>query len=252
MTALDVFGLAAGYGTSRVLDGVSFTAHGGQKVAIVGPNGVGKSTLVKVMLGLLPAARGRVSLDGQPLTAQPHRVAYVPQRAEIDWDYPATTAELVAMAASPRHGMGWLRRASTTAAPALSRVGLLAEADRPIGELSGGQRQRALLARALLRNADLIVLDEPLAAIDRTSEAVIWTELDRLAADGALVLVVHHDLGAVRTHFDACLLLGPGSALYGPAARVLTSPALARAYGRGVAMDGDENGSAAHAVRRAV
>lgn len=235
MTTLDVFGLSAGYGAARVLDGVSFSARGGQRVAIVGPNGVGKSTLVKVMLGLVPAARGRVTLDGRSIAAQADRVAYVPQRAEIDWDYPATTAELVAMGVTPRHGLGWLRRPEIVAREALARVGLQAQAHCPIGELSGGQRQRALLARALLRDADLIVLDEPLAAVDRTSELVIWSELTRQSTAGALVIVVHHDLAAARSQFDACLLLAPGAALFGPPGDVLKPSALHRAYGRNLA-----------------
>ena len=232
MNKLDVYGLSAGYGATRVLDGISFAAQGGQMVAVVGPNGVGKSTLVKVMLGLLPAARGRCTFDGQPIARQPERLAYVPQRVEIDWDYPATTAEVVAMAATPRHGFGWLRRPREVAASALEVMGLQELADRPIRELSGGQRQRALLARALLRKPDLIVLDEPMAAIDIASEAVIWTELERHAAAGGLVIVVHHDLASVQERFDACLLLAAGSAVYGPPSRVLNAPTLQRAFGR--------------------
>ena len=250
MDKLDVFGLSAGYGPTRVLDGISFAAHGGQMVAIVGPNGVGKSTLVKVMLGLVPTARGRATFAGAPIPAQPQRLAYVPQRSEIDWDYPATTAELVAMAMTPRHGLGWLRRPVQAAAPALASVGLEAEANRPIRELSGGQRQRALLARALLRQPDLIVLDEPMAAIDRPSEAVIWGELKRQAAAGALVLVVHHDLASVQQRFDACLLLARGSALYGPPARVLNPSALERAYGCCVATPENDDADPARTVRR--
>lgn len=250
MTLLDVFALSAGYGAQRVLHGVSFAAHGGQRVAIVGPNGVGKSTLVKVMLGLMPAARGRVTLDGMAVAEQPRRVAYVPQRAEIDWDYPATTAELVAMGLSPTHGMGWMRNPARRAAPALERVGLQAQAGTPISELSGGQRQRALLARALLRGADMIVLDEPMAAVDQASETVIWDELTREAEAGVLVLVVHHDLEAVRHHFDACLLLAQGSALYGPPQQVLQPLALERAYARGAAPKEIEIDTAASAVRR--
>jgi len=250
-TRLDVDGLSAGYGAERVLDGVSFRAVGGQRVAVVGPNGVGKSTLVKVMLGLLPASRGRVTLDGLPLAAQPQRVAYVPQRAEIDWDYPATTGELVAMGVCPRHGLGWMRKPCTVAADALEQVGLQAQARTPIRELSGGQRQRALLARALLRRADLMVLDEPLAAVDRASEAVIWAELARQSAAGVLVLVVHHDLEAAAARFDACLLLAPGAALFGPPETVLAPEALRRAYGRPVATLGGGHEHTASAVRRA-
>lgn len=250
MTLLDVFALSAGYGAERVLHGVSFAAHGGQRVAVVGPNGVGKSTLVKVMLGLMPASRGRVTLDGAPVAAQPQRVAYVPQRSEIDWDYPATTAELVAMGRTPAHGLGWMLNPVRRAAPALARVGLEAQAGTPISELSGGQRQRALLARALLRGADMIVLDEPLAAVDQASETVIWNELTREAEAGVLVLVVHHDLEAVRQRFDACLLLAPGSALYGPPQEVLQPLALDRAYACGTAHKENEIDIAASPVRR--
>jgi ABC-type Mn2+/Zn2+ transport system ATPase subunit len=250
-STLDVFGLSAGYGAERVLDGVSFQAHGGQRVGIVGPNGVGKSTLLKVMLGLVPSARGRVTLDGTALTAQPWRIAYVPQRAEVDWDYPTTCAELVAMGVTPRHGFGWLRRPGRIAAEALERVGLQAQSAQPIRELSGGQRQRALLARALIRRADLLVLDEPLAAVDRASEEVIWNELAREAANGRVVLVVHHDLSVAAAQFDACLLLARGSARFGPPASVLAPETLSRAYGRPLFATGALHGPAAPAVRRA-
>ena len=227
---LEVAGLSAGYGTARVIDNVSFACAGGQMVGIVGPNGVGKSTLVKVMLGLVATARGHVWLDGVPLVRQPRRVAYVPQRADIDWDYPTTAAELVAMGSTPRHGLGWLTKPVARAAEALERVGLRSQAGVPISELSGGQRQRVLLARALQRRADVIVLDEPFAAVDMASESVIWRELGCLRDAGKLLLVVHHDIASARERFDACLLLAPGSAVYGPPAAVLASAALQRAY----------------------
>lgn len=227
---LEVGSLSASYGAARVIDNVSFGAGGGQLIGIVGPNGVGKSTLVKVMLGLVPAARGQAVLDGVPLARQSRRVAYVPQRAELDWDYPTTTAEMVVMGSTPWHGLGWLTRPVQRAAAALDRVGLSAQAKLPIAELSGGQRQRALLARALHRDADVIVLDEPFAAVDMASEAVIWRELARLRDAGKLLLVVHHDVVSARERFDACLLLAPGSAVFGPPEAVLAPGALERAY----------------------
>lgn len=229
-TKLEVIGLSAGYGAERVIDHVSFATPAGRLVGIVGPNGVGKSTLVKVMLGLVPTARGQVLLDGMPLLRQPARVAYVPQRVDIDWDYPTTAAELVAMGSTPRHGLGWLTRPVARAADALARVGLTAQAEVPIAELSGGQRQRALLARALQRHADVVILDEPFAAVDMASEAVIWRELASLRAAGKLVLVVHHVVASARDHFDDCLLMAPGSAVFGPPSAVLAPVALDRAY----------------------
>lgn len=229
-TRLEVVGLSASYGAARIIDSVSFAASGGQLVGIVGPNGVGKSTLVKVMLGLVPAARGHAWLDGAPLANQPQRVAYVPQRAEIDWEYPTTAAELVAMGSTPRHGLGWLIKPLARAADALARVGLSAQAKMPIAELSGGQRQRVLLARALQRQADVIVLDEPFAAVDMASESVIWRELAALRDAGKLLLVVHHDVVSARERFDTCLLLAPGSAVYGPPSAVLAPAALQSAY----------------------
>jgi ABC-type Mn2+/Zn2+ transport system ATPase subunit len=230
---LEVAGLSAGYGAQRVIDDLSFSVASGRLVGIVGPNGIGKSTLVKVMLGLVPAARGHALLDGMPLARQPARIAYVPQRAEIDWDYPATVAELVAMGSTPRHGLGWTWRPAARAAGALARVGLEACSGLPIRELSGGQRQRALLARALQRRADVVVLDEPFAAVDMPSEAVIWRELVALRDAGAIVLVVHHDLQTARERFDACLLLGHRTAMFGSPADTLAPGAVQRAYGIG-------------------
>jgi len=130
-------------------------------------------------------------------------------------------------------------------------VGLQAQANCPIGELSGGQRQRALLARALQRNAQVMVLDEPLAAVDRASEGVIWNELTRQSEAGTLVIVVHHDIAAARAQFDACLLLAPGAALFGPAEEVLAPAALERAYGCTIDVKGELHGHPAPVVRRA-
>lgn len=227
---LEARAVRTGYPGREVVREAAFTLVGGQLLGVAGANGAGKSTLVKALAGVLPMA-GTLLLDGRPLRAQPRRLAWVPQAAEVDWGFPATTAELVAMGATPCHGLGWLTRPARRALPALERVGLAQHAALPIAALSGGQRRRALVARALLRAADVLLLDEPFAGLDEASEQVLWREIERERQAGRAVLLVHHDLQALRTRADAVLWLpGDGSARHGAPAAVLPgSPAPAPA-----------------------
>lgn len=165
---LEVDQLSVDYRGISALDNVSFTVAPGELVGLIGPNGAGKSTLIKALLGLLPM-QGQVALYGMPVRRQRHRIAYVPQRSQIDWDYPITAWNVVMMAQTAR--IGWFRRpdrqASRYVEEALQRVDLFDLRRRQIGQLSGGQQQRVFLARALAQQADLFLFDEPFTGIDK-------------------------------------------------------------------------------------
>jgi ABC-type Mn2+/Zn2+ transport system ATPase subunit len=200
-------------GTRRLaLRGVSVRAARGSRVALVGPNGAGKSTLLKAVAGLVPAAAGEVRVYGNPVGACHHRVAYLPQRGDIDWTYPIPVSRFV-LAGRYVH-LGWLRRPGRydreVAAAVLDRLGLGPLADRPVGRLSGGQQQRALLARALAQEADLLLLDEPLNAVDAETKDIIYAVMADLRADGKTLVVATHDLGRQADAFDAAVYLQNG------------------------------------------
>jgi manganese/zinc/iron transport system ATP- binding protein len=229
--------LTAGYGGRPALIDVSFSARPGTLTAIVGPNGAGKSTLLKAAIGLIPS-EGEATFWGQPLDRVRSRVGYVPQRASVDWDFPVTAQQVVAMGLYPR--IGWLRPVSRAwrkrALEALGRVGLAELADRQIGELSGGQQQRVFLARALAQEADLYLMDEPMAGIDAATERAIFTLLTDCRAAGRTVIAVHHDLDTVPTYFDDVLLLNRRAVAFGPVATTFTPANLKAAYGGKVAV----------------
>lgn len=232
-TELSVSHLSVRYRTLEALRDVSFTMRAGRLVGIFGPNGAGKSTLVKAMLGLIPAVQGSVVYDGKPLTQQLERTAYVPQRSQIDWSYPATVWDVVMMGRVKK--TGWLRRFSAPsrhiATAALERVGMVAYRDRPIGQLSGGQQQRVFLARALAQEADIFCFDEPFVGIDQKTQAVIFEVFHELTQAGKTVLVVNHDLGESITHFDDLILLNTELVASGSRQQVFTQDNLSRAYG---------------------
>ncbi|MBY0337153.1 MAG: metal ABC transporter ATP-binding protein [Acetobacteraceae bacterium] len=201
--------------------------------AILGPNGAGKSTLLKAALGLVPAEAGAVRFLGQSLDAARSRVAYLPQRAAVDWDFPASALDVVCMARYRRmRWWGRVPRAEREAAmAALAEVGMADFAARPIGRLSGGQQQRVFLARALAQEAELFLMDEPLAAVDAVTERTILATLHRLAAAGKSVAMVHHDLSAVADHFSHVLLLAGRVVAAGPVAQAFTAETIAEAFG---------------------
>ena len=219
--ALALRGVSCRYpGERRIaLEGIDLDAAAGSRIAIVGANGAGKSTLLKVIAGLLPPQAGEIRLFGQPEAAFHHRVAYLPQRSELDWAFPMSVARLV-LTGRYVH-LGWLQRP----APAdreivdrvLARLRLGPLADRLVGQLSGGQQQRALLGRAMAQEADLLLLDEPLNAVDADTRAVISELLGELRSDGTTVLVATHDIGRLDTRFDAAIYLSEGRIVEPPA-----------------------------------
>jgi manganese/zinc/iron transport system ATP- binding protein len=230
--ALDIAGLSVEYGGQPAVVDVTASFPPASLTAIVGPNGAGKSTLMKSSLGLIAARRGAVRFFGGTIDTMRHRIAYMPQRAGVDWDFPLRAFDVVAMGLYRRTGpFRRLRRADRALAlDCLARVGLADLARRQIGALSGGQQQRVFLARALAQEADLYLLDEPFAGVDAATEAAIMGVLRDLRDAGAAVVAVHHDLATVADRFDRVLLLNRQVIAQGPVATTFTPDLIARTY----------------------
>ena len=225
--------LTVAYRATPVLWDIDFDVPPGVLAAIVGPNGAGKSTLIKAILGLVRPTAGHVTIHGRRIGRMRHRVGYVPQRTSVDWDFPTTVLDVVGMGLYGR--LGWFRRPGRRererSMEALRQVGMSDFADRQIAELSGGQQQRTFLARALVQDADVYFLDEPMAGVDATSERAILEVLRDLRDRGRTVVVVHHDLQTVTRYFDWLMLLNVRAIAQGPVAATYTRENLRRAYG---------------------
>lgn len=236
--AVHVEDLTVSYAARPVLWDIDFDIPPGVMAAIVGPNGAGKSTLIKSILGLVRPTAGHVTILGRPYKDQRRRVGYVPQRSSVDWDFPTTAIDVVLMGLYGQ--LGWFRRPGPAerakAIDALSRVGMEDFANRQISQLSGGQQQRVFLARALVQDADVYFLDEPVAGVDATTERAIVAILHALRDAGKTVIVVHHDLQTVRTYFDWMVILNIRVIAQGPVSEVYTGENLKRAYGGQVAL----------------
>ncbi len=230
---LAIRGLTVSYGQKPAVFSVDATFPAAALSAIVGPNGAGKSTLLKAALGMIPRLSGEVTVFGQPVTRARDRIAYVPQRASVDWDFPTTVIDVVLMGLYRELGLlGWVTHSHRERAWAcLERVGMADFADRQIGQLSGGQQQRVFLARALAQTADLYLLDEPFAGVDAATERAIITVLQDLRDQGRAVICVHHDLATVERYFDHVFLVNVRRVAEGPVARAFTAEALRATYG---------------------
>jgi manganese/zinc/iron transport system ATP- binding protein len=230
---LAVRDLTVAYHRNPVLWNVDFTAPAGGRIAIVGPNGAGKSTFIKAVLGLVPRVGGEVLVFGKPVESQRRAIGYVPQRESVDWDFPTSAVDVVAMGLYGR--LGWCRpvrrRHLEEARAQLDRVGMADFADRQIGQLSGGQQQRVFLARALAQDAQLYLMDEPFAGVDAATERAIIDVLRELERAGRTVICVHHDLQTVPEYFDHVLLLNLRRIAAGPVKEAFTEANLQRAYG---------------------
>jgi ABC-type Mn2+/Zn2+ transport system ATPase subunit len=216
--------VAAGYGGPPAVEGLSFRVRGGDRIAVLGPNGGGKSTLFKAMLGVLPIEHGTMWLES--------RCGFVPQSDRSRLDYPVSALDVVLMGALGR--LEWWRRPGRAdrrkAIDALALVGLEELAGRTFGELSGGQRQRVLIARALLQEARLLLLDEPFAGVDSASGRRVTTAIDQLAAQGHGLMIATHDVGQARA-WGQVLCLNRRQVAFGPAATTLTREVLEATHG---------------------
>jgi manganese/zinc/iron transport system ATP- binding protein len=230
---LAVRGLTVSYGEKPAVFSIDASFPAAAMSAIIGPNGAGKSTLLKACLGVVPRISGEVRVFGTPIKDALGRIAYVPQRASIDWDFPATALDVVQMGLYRKVGLlGRLSgQMAARARDCLDQVGMADFLHRQIGQLSGGQQQRVFLARALAQDADLYLLDEPLAGVDAATERTVIDVLKRLRSDGKAVVAVHHDLSTVRDYFDHVLLLNIRRVAEGPVGTAFTAETLNTAYG---------------------
>ena len=237
--AVEVEDMTVAYTTKPGLWDVDMKVPIGSLAAIVGPNGAGKSTLLKAMLGLLTVISGSVKFYIDHHLAMDKKdykkIAYVPQSGSVDWDFPTTVLDVVLMG-SYGH-LGWFKRPSKKdkelALSMIEKMGMSDYVNRQIRQLSGGQQQRVFLARALVQEADIYLMDEPFKGVDKTTEHAIISLLQEMKARGKTVIVVHHDLNTVPQYFDWVTMVNKQTIAYGPVAKTFTDEAIERTYGKG-------------------
>lgn len=235
--AIKLEDITMAYRDKPVLWDIDLSVPAGVLMAVIGPNGAGKTTLIQVVMDLIKPVAGHVLIFGRPYVEQRRLVGYVPQRNSVDWDFPTTVLDVVMMG---RYGdLGWFRRPGNRerqlAMEALDKVGMRNFVNRQISQLSGGQQQRVFLARALVQDAQIYLMDEPFQGVDATTERAIVTLLQELRAAGKTVVVVHHDLQTVTEYYDWVTLLNVRRIASGPVAEVFTEQNLRLAYGGRVA-----------------
>jgi manganese/zinc/iron transport system ATP- binding protein len=240
LPAISVSQLSVSYQHKAVLQNLSVQIAQGITLGVIGPNGAGKSTLIKALMGLVPVDSGEVRFFGQSFKNQCLAVAYVPQRAEVDWSFPIHVHEVVMMGCMGRWPF-WGRPSQQdhdAVLRALETVDMAAYRDRPIGQLSGGQQQRVFIARALAQDAQIYLMDEPFAGVDMATEAAIVGLFAQLKQQGKTIVVVHHDLNTVQAYFDELILLNGRLVAKGPTREVLTAEHLKQTYGGRLVLPG--------------
>ncbi|MBV7441122.1 metal ABC transporter ATP-binding protein [Weeksellaceae bacterium TAE3-ERU29] len=231
--AIKIDDLTVSYNQKPVLWDIDLEIPKGVLMAIVGPNGAGKSTLIKSILGIINPLAGTVSIEGKPYKTQKKKIAYVPQRGSVDWDFPTQVLDVVMM--GTYGNLGWFKRPGKKekeeSLKALEKVGMLDFKDRQISQLSGGQQQRVFLARALVQNAEIYFMDEPFQGVDATTERAIISLLKELKNQGKTVVVVHHDLDTVPEYFNWVTLLNVKVIASGNVEEYFTQENLKKCYG---------------------
>lgn len=231
-----VEGLTTGYDHTTAVEAVSFSAGPGELIAVIGPNGSGKSTMIRALVGLLPAWEGTVRVFGERPQRARSRLGYMPQAESVDWSFPITVREVVAMALyRPGWGPARLRgmgRRDPRVAAAMERTDVASLAARQVSELSGGQQRRVLLARTLVRDPEVLLLDEPAAGLDMPSEHGLMALLRELAAGGKTLLVATHDIGSVFEFFTRALCVRGRLIADGPPSSALVEQTLVDTFGR--------------------
>ncbi|AUG56294.1 metal ABC transporter ATP-binding protein [Acetivibrio saccincola] len=229
---LEVNSLTAAYGDKPVLWDINIDVPEGIIMGIIGPNGAGKSTFIKSLLGLIKPVAGRVKIYGKPYKSVRKKVAYVPQRESVDWDFPTTVLDVVTMGLYG--SIGWIKRPGKKekqlALNALGKLGMKEYCNRQISKLSGGQQQRTFLARALVQDADLYLMDEPFQGVDALTEKAIINLIKELKNKGKTIIAVHHNLETVVEYFDWVMMLNVKCIALGPCKEVFTEENLAETY----------------------
>jgi manganese/zinc/iron transport system ATP- binding protein len=231
--SVEVHNLTVSYSGGPVLWDIDFELPQGQIIGVIGPNGSGKTTLLKSIMGLLDPSSGFIKIYDKPLDDVRERVAYVPQRESVDWDFPASVFDVVMMGRYRKRNL--LKRTNKAdveiANQSIEKVGLTEFKNRQISQLSGGQQQRVFIARALAQKADLYLMDEPFAGVDAATESSILFLLQEMKNDGKTVIIIHHDLQTVSEYFDYLVLLNTRLIAKGTLQEVLTKENLSNAYG---------------------
>ena len=230
--AIEVSGLSVAYENKRVLSNIYLKIEPGYIYGLIGPNGAGKSTLFKAILQQVEVNAGSIRIHGKDAANQLTSVAYVPQRDDVDWQFPATVTDVVSMGRFPHKRMLEALNAvdHNLIEQALNSMDISTLRKRQIGELSGGQQQRVFLARALCQQADILLMDEPFVGVDIKTEQRIIEILKSLAAEGKTILVVHHDLDSVQAYFDRVILINHKLMAYGDTERVFTKENISATY----------------------
>jgi ABC-type Mn2+/Zn2+ transport system ATPase subunit len=231
--AIQVKGLTVSYEKKIALKNIHLDIQPEYIYGVVGPNGAGKSTLFKAILGLIEPDAGTILVEGKPINEKKKEVAYIPQKNDIDWDFPATVFDIVLMGRYPHKRLFQRlnKYDSQLTLEALEAVGISHLKNRQIGELSGGQQQRTFIARALCQDAKIMLLDEPFVGVDITTEEKIVEIMHKLASEGKTLLVVHHDLSTVSEYFHKTILLNQRLVAFGNTEEVFTQSNISRAYG---------------------
>lgn len=233
LPAIQIDDLTVAYDYKPVLWDIDLVIPEGVLMAIVGPNGAGKSTLIKSILGIIKPIAGTVQVFGGPYKKQVDKVAYVPQKGSVDWDFPTTALDVVMM--GTYGSLGWIKRPGQkekkASLEALEKVGMLEFKSRQISQLSGGQQQRIFLARALVQNAAIYLMDEPFQGVDATTEKAIINILKELRQAGKTLIVVHHDLQTVPEYFDWVTFLNVKGIASGPVMDIFNDDNLTKTYG---------------------
>jgi len=230
---ISIRSLSVSYGKKTVLSNISIDLESGQLYGLLGPNGAGKSTLFKSILGLIDVSSGTIKVLGGDIEDVRKKVVYIPQRGDIDWQFPATVTDVVLMGRYPH--LGLFQRISkkdkAIAMEALEKVGMTEFQNRQIGQLSGGQQQRVFIARALCQQADIFLFDEPFAGVDITTEKQIVEILKDMADENKTLIIIHHDLSKVTAYFDKIMLLNQWLVAHGDTKETFTERNIAKAYG---------------------